>query len=374
MSVLGHAETPMNPSILVSKDGEITGPFTIEALTQEVQEGRVSLDDSAQVDEDAPLQPVRELLGDIPVHSPASVVSASWFLDVASIKYPLSKNKTSIGRAPDRDVVIEDPTVSSSHAQLERTADGFLLRDLGSANGTFVNGVKVTEVLISPKDKIAFGRAPASLLSPVQPTQPLVEASPTPTQPKASETPEEDVDGPAKKSTLVLWIVVAAASWLFVLIMALNFFSGGSQAPVPASTSQQRQTVQQKALITPEQDILNHLQQELPIYKQNIFDSIHPVGTAKSLTVHDVTINWKPNTRHTQPQDILQFTVRFTLYWEGPVTKDGYTKLEKTYDNESQRWVNGSILETNGVTNSDTAYLGGFIGGTVLREMLQGNQ
>ena len=55
--------------------------------------------------------------------------------------------------------------------------------------------------------------------------------------------------------------------------------------------------------------------------------------------------------------DVREFTVRFTLYWEGPVTTDGFTKVEWTCDTESRRRLRTQILASNGITNeqlSDT--------------------
>ena len=53
-----------------------------------------------------------------------------------------------IGRAPDCDVVIQDLKASRRHAQLTRKTEGFLLEDLGSRNGTLVNGSKIKEPIL----------------------------------------------------------------------------------------------------------------------------------------------------------------------------------------------------------------------------------
>lgn len=58
--------------------------------------------------------------------------------------YPLLDGECSIGRAPTNTVAIADGSVSSQHARIIRTPDGFVLEDLQSRNGTFVNGEKVT--------------------------------------------------------------------------------------------------------------------------------------------------------------------------------------------------------------------------------------
>ena len=103
-----------------------------------------------------------------------------------------------------------------------------------------------------------------------------------------------------------------------------------------------------------------------------IFENIHPIGTAKSVIVHDVTItSWKPGHTARRLEDVLQFTVRYTLYWKSPLTTDGYTKVSETFDTETQRYVQGQLLETNGMTKDDAAYLGGFIGGALLRAAME---
>ena len=54
----------------------------------------------------------------------------------------------SIGRNPDNTIVLDDPLVSRKHAMVERTPAGMMLRDLGSGNGTFVEGRKVIELCL----------------------------------------------------------------------------------------------------------------------------------------------------------------------------------------------------------------------------------
>jgi ABC-type multidrug transport system ATPase subunit len=69
-----------------------------------------------------------------------------------------SKGKLTIGRSLDNDHVIDHPMVSKHHATLTLTSNGFILEDLGSANGTFFNGQAVTApVLITDKDTFQIG-------------------------------------------------------------------------------------------------------------------------------------------------------------------------------------------------------------------------
>jgi pSer/pThr/pTyr-binding forkhead associated (FHA) protein len=50
-----------------------------------------------------------------------------------------------IGRHPSNEVSLSDSSVSRRHAKIETAGDGFTIRDLGSANGTFVNGAAVKD-------------------------------------------------------------------------------------------------------------------------------------------------------------------------------------------------------------------------------------
>jgi hypothetical protein len=65
---------------------------------------------------------------------------------------------TTIGRSPECDCIVGDPTVSRRHAQLHRQDERWIIRDLGSRNGTWVNGMRVTEETeVRPGDRISFG-------------------------------------------------------------------------------------------------------------------------------------------------------------------------------------------------------------------------
>jgi adenylate cyclase len=63
-----------------------------------------------------------------------------------------------IGRALTSDIPVFDPTISRRHAALTTDEAGVEVRDLGSSNGTFVNGAKVSKARINPGDIIAFGK------------------------------------------------------------------------------------------------------------------------------------------------------------------------------------------------------------------------
>jgi len=62
-----------------------------------------------------------------------------------------------VGKAPDNDLVLPDDTVSRHHCEVERRAEGVLVKDLGSTNGTRIAGSKVTEALAPPGAILRFG-------------------------------------------------------------------------------------------------------------------------------------------------------------------------------------------------------------------------
>jgi pSer/pThr/pTyr-binding forkhead associated (FHA) protein len=67
--------------------------------------------------------------------------------------------KITIGRSSDCSVVISDPTASRIHCTIEKTKEGFLLSDLGSKNGTLLNGKQVERKILAIGDIIEIGEA-----------------------------------------------------------------------------------------------------------------------------------------------------------------------------------------------------------------------
>jgi pSer/pThr/pTyr-binding forkhead associated (FHA) protein len=73
-------------------------------------------------------------------------------------RFPVKAAAVNIGRADHNDVVITDPSVSTSHARLQRRDNVWLLSDAGSTNGTYVEDVRVAgEVPLSPGATVRFG-------------------------------------------------------------------------------------------------------------------------------------------------------------------------------------------------------------------------
>jgi DNA-binding NtrC family response regulator len=74
----------------------------------------------------------------------------------------LQKTLVSIGTLPENDLVLTDATVSRKHAVVEERPDGYLLRDLGSTNGSFLDNVKIREGYITPGSIIRLGQTEIS--------------------------------------------------------------------------------------------------------------------------------------------------------------------------------------------------------------------
>jgi len=72
-------------------------------------------------------------------------------------EFSLSKTEASIGRSATSDITLHDPKVSRAHTRLECGPEGCLVVDLGSANGTRVNGMPVDRVRLAPGDVISIG-------------------------------------------------------------------------------------------------------------------------------------------------------------------------------------------------------------------------
>ena len=68
-----------------------------------------------------------------------------------------------VGRAPTSDIPVFDPTISRRHAELLTEDKGVQVRDLGSSNGTFLNGARVDSCLVTVGDTVTFGKVPFKL-------------------------------------------------------------------------------------------------------------------------------------------------------------------------------------------------------------------
>lgn len=72
-------------------------------------------------------------------------------------RFVLGDTIVTIGRLPESILVLEDPNVSRQHAEIRPSGNGFVLADLGSTNGSKVNGIKVSERVLEDGDELTFG-------------------------------------------------------------------------------------------------------------------------------------------------------------------------------------------------------------------------
>ena len=73
------------------------------------------------------------------------------------VQFDLGGPLISIGRASDNDVIVDDALVSRHHCQLKLQHGAYSFADLGSRNGSFVNGQPVSEIALGPGDRIRIG-------------------------------------------------------------------------------------------------------------------------------------------------------------------------------------------------------------------------
>lgn len=79
-------------------------------------------------------------------------------LEISGRQYLLTATKTVIGRGSDCDIVIDDPGVSRHHLEIDITPRGVIARDLGSTNGTYVEGHLVPAATLLDGNTITIGR------------------------------------------------------------------------------------------------------------------------------------------------------------------------------------------------------------------------
>lgn len=147
-----------------------------------------------------------------------------------------------------------------------------------------------------------------------------------------------------------------------LLLLPLLFLGSGCSDEEEAKASESNSGTQSMAVSEPEPPpeeppIEKILERRWRVYirdaGQDIFNSIHPVGRATGTKLHDLEVKWRNDIRTNRESDILAIGVRYSVTWEGPINKDGFTKLYSVYDAELERIIGTDLLATNGVTNED---------------------
>ncbi|MBA3338571.1 MAG: FHA domain-containing protein [Geodermatophilaceae bacterium] len=76
----------------------------------------------------------------------------------AGSRFLLDRAVTTAGRHPDSEIFLDDVTVSRRHVEFVREANGFVVRDVGSLNGTYVNREPIDTAILSGGDEVQIGK------------------------------------------------------------------------------------------------------------------------------------------------------------------------------------------------------------------------
>jgi pSer/pThr/pTyr-binding forkhead associated (FHA) protein len=76
----------------------------------------------------------------------------------AGSRFVLEGDVTRVGRHPDSDIFLDDITVSRRHAEFLRRPEGYLVRDVGSLNGTYINRQRTEEGKLNNGDEVQIGK------------------------------------------------------------------------------------------------------------------------------------------------------------------------------------------------------------------------
>lgn len=77
--------------------------------------------------------------------------------DGTEVTHDLPEDKTTVGRRPENSLQIEDASISSHHAEVFFENNTFFVRDLGSTNGTYLNGGQIKKAPLTHGDELRFG-------------------------------------------------------------------------------------------------------------------------------------------------------------------------------------------------------------------------
>ncbi|HYE33159.1 MAG TPA: FHA domain-containing protein [Methylomirabilota bacterium] len=124
-----------------------------------------------------------KFFGVVSVEGGATTVSGSMSVFVLTGQnYPgkleLPQGFTQVGRNPTNELRIGDASVSAFHCEVEVTASEVTIRDLGSTNGTFINGERVSEAALKPGQFLKLGAVEFKLELAGEPEEPYIPAPP----------------------------------------------------------------------------------------------------------------------------------------------------------------------------------------------------
>jgi pSer/pThr/pTyr-binding forkhead associated (FHA) protein len=107
------------------------------------------------VDPDVDDETTAEILEELPAGFALLVVQRG---PNAGSRFLLDQEVTTVGRQPDSDIFLDDVTVSRRHATFTRQADGYVLGDAGSLNGTYLNRERIETAALGNGDEVQIGK------------------------------------------------------------------------------------------------------------------------------------------------------------------------------------------------------------------------
>jgi adenylate cyclase len=149
-----------------------------------------------------------------------------------------------VGRAVTSDLPIYDPTVSRNHAELQLTDGGVRIKDLGSSNGTFVNGSPIEEATAVNGDVVTFGRVAFRVAE----TTPPAARPPVPEQGASAPSPPE--------ATIIRQVAIPDTGDLEDKVVARP--SSGSQLKVEGESDEERRSRKLTLLLDISQALSRH--------------------------------------------------------------------------------------------------------------------
>ena len=171
---------------------------------------------------------------------------------VVGTTYALETPELYIGRDVQNDIVVPEAEVSRRHARLIRNGDTYLLEDLGSTNGTFVNGRRlVGPILLQPGDEVKLGpnvifvyerisdpnatvvvQAQTLQAAAQQASRPPQPEAPTPPPPAAAAAPQVSAaasPSPKRGSRMWLYFLILAVILLCLIVAAGLWYIDANQ-------------------------------------------------------------------------------------------------------------------------------------------------
>jgi len=167
-----------------------------------------------------------------------------------------------VGRAVTSDIPIYDPTISRRHAEVSLTENGVLVKDLGSSNGTFLNGAKIAEAEAGPNDVVTFGKVAFRVKEVTMPA-PRPQVVPAPSE---FTNPRAPVPG----GTIVRQLPVSASGGVPAIVIDQPQAGGASHLKVKAQTLEERREKKLSLLLEVSKELSK--QQELDRLLDKVVD------------------------------------------------------------------------------------------------------